>query len=392
MGKMSPRKFNIEKYDFYVKEYIRKSEEFGKPISCSDLKKEQFNLPDSRWFIVHCPNKEVTTWAEFIDWCGFVAKGKIPSKEKTTNLIYRMQSELERPLMYDDFRGVGCYHPSIKTIRAYWGTINNMKKELGLEIIQESMIDRVLSKDDLDKMIENICVYTKNDGRNFITTSEIDSNRDWLNADSLQRTAKKYYGCNLQSLLENNGISLGKQGCGITFDFDDGERVTSQFEYIFSKYLREFGLKYGIDYLRDVKYSEFIADYNEHMNCDYLIHTSDGDIFIEIAGVISEYKRYFFEGKEITSRKSREKYRIKLSRKQEMLKKNSLHYYILFPCDLTKENIYNILNNDSIGLRKGIESFMKNNIDWTKVFNIGELKYSNEIKWGRKVVDYSEAV
>ena len=25
MGKMSPRKFNIEKYDFYVKEYIRKT-------------------------------------------------------------------------------------------------------------------------------------------------------------------------------------------------------------------------------------------------------------------------------------------------------------------------------------------------------------------------------
>ena len=75
-----------------------------------------------------------------------------------------------------------------------------------------------------------------------------------------------------------------------------------------------------------------------------------------------------------------------------MLKKNSLHYYILFPCDLTKENIYKIGNNDSIGLRKGIESFIKNNIDWTKVFNIGELKYSNEIKWGRKVVDYSEAV
>ena len=342
MNKMSPRKFDLEKYDFYVKEYIRKSEEFGKPIACNDLKKEQFNLPDSRWFITHCPNKEVTTWAEFIDWCGFVAKGKIPSKEKTTNLIYRMQSELERPLVYDDFRGVGCYHPSIKVIKTYWGTINNMKKELGLEIIQESMIDRALSKDDLDKMIENICIYIKNDGRNFITTSEIDSNRDWLNADSLQRTAKKYYGCNLQTLLENNGISLGKQGCGITFDFDDGERVTSQFEYIFSKYLREFGLKYGIDYLRNVKYSEFITDYNEHMNCDYLIHTKDRDIFIEIAGVIDEYKRYFFEEKEITSRKSREKYRIKLSRKQEMLKKNNLHYYILFPCDLTKENIYNI--------------------------------------------------
>lgn len=62
------------------------------------------------------------------------------------------------------------------------------------------------------------------------------------------------------------------------------------------------------------------------------------------------------------------------------------------PCDLTKDNTYNILNNDSIELRKSIESFIKNNIDWDKVSKIGELKYSKEIKWGRNVIDYSEAV
>mgnify|MGYP001092794721 CR=1 FL=1 len=71
---------------------------------------------------------------------------------------------------------------------------------------------------------------------------------------------------------------------------------------------------------------------------------------------------------------------------------NNIHYYILFPCDLTKDNTYNILNNDSIKLRKNIESFVKNNIDWDKVSKIGELKYSEEIKWGRNVIDYGEAV
>lgn len=128
------------------------------------------------------------------------------------------------------------------------------------------------------------------------------------------------------------------------------------------------------------------------MNCDYLIHVKDHDIYIEIAGVIEAYKTYFFSNKSILNSKSKENYRIKLSKKQFMLKNNNLNYYILFPCDLTKENTYNILNNDSIDLRKNIESFIKNNIDWNSVSKLGELKYSSEIKWGRNVIDYGEVV
>lgn len=99
------RKFDPKNYDFYVKEYIRKSEELGKPISHSNLRKEPFNLPDARWYVKNCPDKTVTRWAEFIDWCGFVANGKKPSKEKVIKLIHRMQEKIQRPLLYDDFRG-----------------------------------------------------------------------------------------------------------------------------------------------------------------------------------------------------------------------------------------------------------------------------------------------
>ena len=35
---------------------------------------------------------------------------------------------------------------------------------------------------------------------------------------------------------------------------------------------------------------------------------------------------------------------------------------------------------------------MKNNIDWVKIRENGELKYRNDIKWGRNVIDYEEAV
>ena len=75
-----------------------------------------------------------------------------------------------------------------------------------------------------------------------------------------------------------------------------------------------------------------------------------------------------------------------------MLKDNGLSYFILFPCDLTQENFRNILEDGSLKLKKKIESFNKNNIDWVKIREAGELKYTDEIKYGRNVIDYGEAI
>ena len=384
------RKFNAEKYDDYVKDYISKSEGLNNPINSSELR--FFDLPDGRWFVRNCPDDSVKRWSDFVDWCGFVAKGKKPTKEKMITLIYKLQEEINRPLMYDDFRGRGCYHPPLKLILEYWGTINNMKKELGLEVIQESMIDRHLSKEDFDMMLLDICKYVKNDRRDFITTSEIDSNNQWNNSQSLRRYSKDYYNMTLTDIFLKHNIRLGKQGQGINFDFSDGEHVTSQFEYMFSKYLRDYGLKYNVDYFRDVKYSTFIPEYKNNMNCDYVIHINDKIIYVEIAGIIEAYKEWYYKNKPITNSNRKEKYRQKLMEKEEMLKSHNLIYFILFPCDLTKDNFKNILENGSLELKKNIEKFMKNNIDWVKIRELGELKYSDDIKWGRNVINYEEAV
>lgn len=386
------RIFNPIDYDFYVNEYVKKSKKLGKPISYSNLRKSPFNLPDARWYVKNCPEKSVTRWSEFVDWCSFVANNKKPSKEKVIKLIYKMQEEIKRPLLYDDFRGKGCYHVPIEIIREYWGTINKMKEELGLEIVQGSMIDRHLSKNEFDNMISNICEFIYNENRNFITTREINSHKEWNNYNSLRKYAKKYYNVDIAEILKNKGIKLGKQGSGINFIFEDGEHVTSQFEYMFSKFLKEYGLVYNVDYFRDVKYSIFIPQYSGRMNCDYVIHIKGKIIYIEIAGIIEPYKMWFFNNKPIIGRKSREKYRLKLKSKEILLRNNGLIYFILFPCDLTKENFISILENSSIELRKQIESFMKNNIEWDKVRKIGELKYTNQVKWGRNVIDYGDVV
>lgn len=392
MNRMQPRKFDKEKYDYYVKEYIRKSEELGRPISHANLRKEPYNLPDGRWYIDNCPDNNVNSWSDFVDWCGFVVRGKKPTKEKMVALIYRLQEETDRPLIYDDFRGIGCYHPSLKFIREYWGTINNMKKELGLEIVQESMMDKHLSKEDFDAMLLDIRRYVEDDNRDFITTEEIDLNNQWNNSQSLRRYAKDYYNMSLTDILLKNNVRLGKQGQGINFDFPDGEHVTSQFEYMFSKYLKDYGLKYNVDYFRDVRYSTFIPEYKNNMNCDYVIHINDKIIYVEIAGIIEAYKEWYYKNKPITNSNRKEKYRQKLTEKEEMLKSHNLIYFILFPCDLTKDNFKNILENGSLELKKNIEEFMKNNINWVRIRELGELKYSDDIKWGRNVINYEEAV
>ena len=374
---MKPRKFDKEKYDYYVQEYIRKSEELGRPISHAVLRKKPYNLPDARWYVDNCPDKNIHSWSEFVDWCGFVVPYKHPSKEKMVKLIYKLQEDIGRPLMYDDFRGRGCYHPPIQIIREYWGTINNMKKELGLEIIQESMIDKHLSQSQFDDMLSDICNYVFKDNRNFVTTKEIDENDKWNDSQTLRRYAKQYYNKTLTEIFAERGVNLGKQGQGINFNFEDGERVASQFEYMFSKYLKDYGLKYNIDYFRDVKYSTFIPEYKNNMNCDYVIHINEKTIYVEIAGIIEAYKEWYYNNKPITNNNRKEKYRLKLKKKEEMLKSHNLIYFILFPCDLTKNNFKNILENGSLELKKEIEKFNQNNIDWVKIRNTtGELDYS----------------
>lgn len=371
------RKFNSSDFDYYVSEYIRKSEELGKAISHAVLRKEPFNLPDARWYINLCPDKSVTNWREFEDWCGFYVH-KLITKEKATRFIYKMQENLDRPLMYDDFRGTGCYQVSIDIVNKYWGSMNKMKEALGLEIVQESMVDRNLDKDSFDKMLCEIIEFVHNDNRDFITTSEIDSNKEWLNAYSLRRTAIKYYNRPFVDLLSDKGIKLGKQGEGINFTFDDGERTSSQFEYMFSKFLRNNGFEYNKSYFRDIRYSTFIDDYKKLMNCDYVISVNGENIYIEIAGIIECFKEWYYEDKQITCSKSKENYRLKLREKEKMLKRQGLKYFILFPCDLTNDNFLKIVTNPSLELKHEIEEFCHHNIDWTRVRKSGELDYSDK--------------
>lgn len=133
------------------------------------------------------------------------------TKEQCTDIILRMSKEYNRPLKYDDFRGRKYGQVTISMIKEHWGTLNKMKKDLGLEINIESMIDKQLSKEEFDNTIKYICDFVHNENRDFITTREIDSHKEWCNTSTLRKMSKKYYNCKLQDLLFKCNVSLGNK-------------------------------------------------------------------------------------------------------------------------------------------------------------------------------------
>jgi len=318
-------------------------------------------------------------------------KKKELSKNEVIYRIWEMDEALDRYIMYDDFRDKK-WGVTISDIIKYWGSVNKMKEALYLEINQESMMDKSLSKSAFDTTIKNISNYIKNElSKDFTSEYELDNNIcllfNTVKTNTLRKACIKYYNISLPKKFLEYGIKMGTPGRGIKYTFKDGELTTSQFEYLFSIYLRNLGLKYNINYYRNVKYRQFIKDYKGNKNCDYVIYYNDRIIYIEIAGVIRDYKKLYYSKTSI-NRKSKEKYRLDLLEKEKMLKDNNLEYYILFPCDLTINNIMNILNTkDPQNTRDRINKFFFSNIDWRKIREKGELKYLNTSKIK---VDYGE--
>lgn len=373
MSNIKKRTFDKNKYNEYVAKYIKISKDMDRTIPYGELK--SYDLPDGRWLIVNYPDKTVDTWAKFVAWCGFTSDGL--TKEQVINLVLRKAEELNRPLMYNDFRGHGCYNVSFGHIKRHFGTMNEMKEELGLEIVQPPMIK--VTQEIFDNNINLIKEYLEKENRDFITFTEWGSLKidNLYSYQSLGRFTKENYNISLKEYLLTHGIKTGKAGEGLLHKFDDSEIATSQFEYMFSSYLRKIGLVYDVDYFRNVRYSIFCDDYEGTKDCDYVINYNNKTIYVEIAGILGQYKPFYYEDKPITSSKSKEKYRQKLKEKEQFLIANNLIYFILFPCDLTEENMKQVIENPTVELRKQIESFNQTNIDFVNVRKLGKLDYDN---------------
>jgi len=267
------------------------------------------------------------------------------TKQEAIEIIYDMQKELKRPLMYDDFRNPNKNTVSITTIIKFWGSMNKMKEELGLEIIQENMLDKQLTLEDAKEHINKLCEFIFNkENRKIITYRDINRCDYTQNTGSYNKIFLKELGMKLREYIQSIGYDLAQEGNGLNHIFEDGEKTRSQYELDFSIYLRDMlHLKYNVNYFRDIRYKTFMVDYKGLMDCDYIIDFKGRKIYIEIAGMLRDRQKYYYEDKPLTS-KSKEKYRQKLMLKEDMLKDSGVEYYILFPCDLNDDTYKKIFN------------------------------------------------
>lgn len=136
------------------------------------------------------------------------------------------------------------------------------------------------------------------------------------------------------------------------YTFDDGERVVSTMEYDVSLYLKSKGLKYNVDYFRDVMYKTF-ANINSKINCDYKIIVNGTPLYLEVAGIIYNCNNKDWKNI-IYSSNQENNYKDKMIKKEKLLKENKCEYLFLFK-DNFEENDYKNLIENKFKTLKGSE-------------------------------------
>ena len=153
--------------------------------------------------------------------------------------------------------------------------MNKMKKELGLIVNQEDMTHKHI--DDINIYIDdlhNICDKTlEKYNRNNITMFDIEEFTELnIKGCAIFKNIKKISNITARKIIESyKDFKLQKEGFGSVHRFIDGEISKSNYEFTFSNKLKELGYIYNKDYFRDVRYRDFIKNYDGLLDCDYII-------------------------------------------------------------------------------------------------------------------------
>lgn len=290
------------------------------------------------------------------------------SKEEAMKNIINMQNKLGRQIIKEDFLSVSnSDRIGISVIEKYWGNFINMVKEINqynCEAINNITAEEIITmavkaKEDNHlksfystipeqyyiKVVNYVCDVVLERGIDYILYKDFFDIAAPFKYDSLKFHLNNF-DIDIIDLIQDRGIKLKHKKGGIIYKFDDGEKVDSHNEYIFSLLLREKGLKYNVDYFKNYKYSNVIKNYNGKKNFDYVLTKKDGQmLFVEIAGMLTNVSdvKCFFEGCCIST-KIKEQYRIYLTEKKILLDNSGLNYIFIMCPNINKEYFSNIIN------------------------------------------------
>lgn len=150
------RKNSDKGYDYWLKQLLSICKDKKRPLQHREFK--EYKLPTVKWFLDNCPNPKVENFSDFISIELNMVKTTGMTKEDATKVILKMAKNKDI-LMYKDFKENSQECICITTINRLWGNMNNMKRELGLEILQEDMLSRHKSKEEMLIDLNNL-VYS----------------------------------------------------------------------------------------------------------------------------------------------------------------------------------------------------------------------------------------
>lgn len=338
IGKVSNVRSKPEDYNKYVEKFKYICSKEGKVLLAKELSNNIYGLPNIGYFIKYCPNKEVKNFKDFIRWCGYDREECYEiTKEKADKALIEFQNKIgvDKRISKKDinFENVGF---SMIVINRLYGNLKNAKKELGLNMKAPCYNPKPFSyyKNKLDYVLN--LVNTKILSWSIIESIDIENDTRISHKSML----KSFNDNNVDfyKYIKEKGFLMKESTFGNSFMFEDGERTQSNFEYLFSKELKEKGYKYKQHYKRDVLYKTIDNTIKRKINCDYLINNT----YIEIAGMINPTTNNWRTEK-YPSKKEND-YRDNLLEKEKILIENNKKYIILFPYDFVNGNYKDIIN------------------------------------------------
>lgn len=94
---------------------------------------------------------------------------------------------------------------------------------------------------DLISYVNNVCNYVKSQGRDTVSVSDFTPDLSEIQYQSIHKRFIEE-GIDINKIINNNGLNFQKRGIGYTHVFEDGEKVLSSYEYMFSNILRKNSL------------------------------------------------------------------------------------------------------------------------------------------------------
>ena len=271
------------------------------------------------------------------------------SKQEIIKIIKDKELQLGRPLLQCDFEGEKLSKTSVGIRQIYdnWGNFNNMINDLNLkkhDAYYKPNLPNYLSHEEIMNEIQNVCNNARKEGKTTLMRNDFNTNK--------VQVARIISHCKLENTtlrdeVKKYGCELQQPGMGFIHIFEDGEKVISNYEYVFSNFLKKIGFKYNKNYFRDVLYSDIDSNFKGKINCDYKVTINGINYYFELAGILGniEHQSCYLTNTKICNSKSKEEYRLKLNLKKEIFEKNNINYFILLPKDMNEDNYNKIFKN-----------------------------------------------